>query len=69
MQIKYTRHYVDHKIVHDDGPTKIENLEKCTLITTSAWRNSNRAASNGVSFLVDSDSEKSLAGIKPINKK
>ena len=60
---------VDHKIVHDDDPTKIENLQRCTLITTSAWRNTNGAAAGGVGILVDSHSEKSLAEIKPINNR
>ena len=38
----------DHKIVHEKEKVRFEQLENCTLITTSAWRNSSGAASGGV---------------------
>ena len=49
---------VDHKIVHDDDPTKSKNLHRCTLITTRAWRNNNGTVAGGVGILVDSHTEK-----------
>ena len=47
---------VDHKICHEEK-IKYEKYEKLTLITTSAWRNSNNASSGGVSILIDNNSE------------
>ena len=41
---------VDHKIVHDDEPIRFEQFDNCFLITSSAWRNSNQAASGGVEY-------------------
>ena len=37
----------DHKIVHKE---KIQKCDKCILITTTAWINSNVAASGGIGF-------------------
>jgi len=58
---------VDHKIVHEEEAVRIENLDRCTLITTSAWRNSNGATGGGIGILVNRQTEKALAEIKPIN--
>ena len=60
---------VDHKIVHEDDPILVQQLDNCTLITTSAWRNSNGAACGGVGIVVSKDAEQALADIKPINKR
>ena len=43
---------VDHKIVHED-PVVYEQIGGNTLITTSAWGNSNNAAVGGVGLLLD----------------
>ncbi|MEM7019132.1 MAG: hypothetical protein AAF512_17545 [Pseudomonadota bacterium] len=59
---------VDHKLVHDEV-TQTKNLEKCTLITSSAWRNSNGASSGGVGLLVSKTTESALAGIIPFNER
>ena len=58
---------VDHKIVHEDDPVLIQQLDNCMLITTSAWRNSNGAASGGVGVVVSNKAEKALAEVKPVN--
>ena len=55
---------VDHKIVHDDDEIVYRNLNKCSLITTSAWRNSNNAASGSVGILII---EIVLADVRPFN--
>ena len=60
---------VDHKIIHEDQKIRIEALEGCKLITTSAWTNSKGAAQGGVGILVGKDAEKSLAEINPINER
>ena len=59
----------NHKIVHEDEPIRIENLNGCTLITTSAWRAGNGAAVGGVGFVVNHKLENSLAEIQPVNKR
>ena len=43
---------VDHQIVHDEE-VRYEQLNKCTMITTSAWQNSNGAASGGVGLMIN----------------
>ena len=60
---------IDHKIVHDEEDTRIEEHVNCVLITTSAWRNSNGAASGGVGLVVSKKAEKALAEVKPINNR
>lgn len=60
---------VDHKIVHKEHHILIEQLDNCTLITTSAWRNSNGAAAGGVGIVVNNKAEKALAEVKPINSR
>ena len=55
---------VDHKIVHDDDEIVYHNLNKCSLITTPAWRNSNNAAAASVGILI-SEIE-FLANVRPI---
>ena len=46
----------DHKIVHKK--IRIQKCDKWTLITTTAWRNSNGATSWGVSLMVSWKLEK-----------
>ena len=58
---------IDHKIVHKNDPVLFQKFDNCTLITTSAWRNSNGAASGGVGLLISKSSEKALAEVNPIN--
>jgi len=60
---------VDHKIVHEEEDICFEEQDNCTLITTSAWRNSNGAASGGVGIVVSKKAEKSLAEVKTITNK
>ena len=60
---------VDHKLVHSDEAIKTQELEKCTLITTSAWRNASGAASGGVGLLVNRGIEKTLTDIEPFNER
>ena len=60
---------IDHKIVHEDEPTRIEEFKDCTRITTSAWRNTNGASCGGVGLIVSKEAEKSLAEIIPVNKR
>ena len=56
----------DHKIVHKEK-IRIQQCDKYTLITTTVWRNSNGAASEGVGLMVSWKSEKALTKIKSIN--
>jgi exonuclease III len=58
----------DHKIVHED-PVRFQKLDKCTLVTTSAWRSANNASSGGVGFLFSDRIMKVLSDIKPINNR
>ena len=57
---------VDHKINHTD---KIiyENIGNLTLITSSAWRNSNSASVGGIGIMVDRSSENVITEIKKWN--
>ena len=57
----------DHKIVHENDPVLYESYGKYTLITTSAWRNSNNAASGGVGLMISKTAESALAEVKPWN--
>ena len=41
----------NNKIIHKEK-IRIEKCNKCTLITTTAWRNNNGAASGGVVLMV-----------------
>ena len=59
---------VDHKLVHEEE-TKTHYLNKCALVTSSAWRNSNGAASGGVGLLMSKTTESALADIKPFNER
>ena len=58
-----------YKIVHEDDPVLIQELDNCTLITTSAWRSSNGAACGGVGVLVSKNTEKALAEVRPVNNR
>ena len=60
---------VDHKLVHDDDEIQTEQLNKCTLITSSAWRNADGASSGGVGMLVSKTTESALAEIKSYNER
>ena len=59
---------VDHKLVHSEE-IKTEDRNKCTLITSSAWRNSNGAASGGVGLLMSKTTESALAEVKSFNER
>ena len=59
---------VDHKIVHDEE-VRYEQLNKCTMITTSAWRNSNGASSGGVGLMINNYAKNALADISPFENK
>lgn len=60
---------VDHKIVHEDEDIKTEQLNNCTLITSSAWRNESNASSGGVGVLINKKLEDTLSTIDTINKR
>ena len=60
---------VDHKIVHNDDTILTEELNNCTLITSSAWRNANNSASGGVGLLVNKLTEKALISVDPFNER
>ena len=59
---------VDHKIVHED-PVVYEQIGGNTLITTSAWRNSNNAAVGGVGLMLDRCAESALSEIQSWNER
>ena len=58
---------VDHKLVHEEE-TLTKKLDKCPLITSSAWRNSNGASNGGVGLLLNKTTESALADIKSFNE-
>ena len=58
-----------HMIVHEEEDTRIEEHNNCLLITKSAWRNLNGAASGGVGIVVSKKAENAVAEIKPINNR
>ena len=62
---------VDHKIIHEDNEDKIriEELEDCQLITTSAWKSSIGAAVGGVGIVIGKTAKRALSQINPINKR
>ena len=62
---------VDHKIVHsdEDATIKYQPCDNYKLITSSAWRNTNNAASGGVGLLINKTAENALAEVKPWNKR
>ena len=57
---------VDHNLVHEEE-TLTKKLDKCKLITSSAWRNSNGASNGGVGLLLNKTTESALADIKSFN--
>ena len=59
---------VDHKLVHDEE-IKLEKFGEYTIITTSAWRNSNSASSGGISILINNDALKSLTRVITCNNR
>lgn len=62
---------VDHKIVHEnrEAPVLFQSLGKYTLITTSAWRNTNNSAAGGVGLLLDRKAENALAEVNQWNNR
>ena len=54
--------------MHEE-PYKTEDLDGCTMITSSAWRNNSNAASGGVGMLIQKKIESSLIDIEPINSR
>ena len=60
---------IDHKLVHTDDAIKTTNLDKCSLITSSAWRNSNGAASGGIGIVISKMIEKSLCDVVSFNER
>ena len=61
----------DHKIVHtkDDDKIKYWKLDNCTLITSSAWRNSQGAAVGGIGILLSKQAEKSISEVTSVNQR
>ena len=59
----------DHKLVHTDDGYQTEQLQNCTMITTSAWRNNNNAACGGVGFMLSNKIESALADVEPVNER
>ena len=60
---------VDHKLVHEDENIRTEQLNNCTLITSSAWRNKNGASCGGVGLLVSRKVESALSEIKSFTER
>ena len=58
----------DHKIVHEEK-YQSTSIDNCTLITSSAWRNSNNASSGGVGLLVNGKVESAISEIEPVNER
>ncbi|CAI9733581.1 Hypothetical predicted protein [Octopus vulgaris] len=58
------RGVVEHRIVHEEDLTFIEQLESCTLITTNARRRINGAAAGSV---INGLAEKALAKVMLVN--
>ena len=54
---------VDHMINHADT-IRYENIDNLTLITSSAWRNSNKTSVGGIVIMVDRSSENVISEIK-----
>ena len=59
---------VDHKINHTDK-IRYENIGNLTLITSSAWRNSNNSSVGGIGIMVDRSSENVITEIKKWNER
>ena len=57
---------IDHKICHEDE-INYEQLDRHTLITSSAWRNANNASAGGVGIIVNRNAECNLAEIIKFN--
>jgi len=53
---------IDHKICHEDE-INYEQLDRHTLITSSAWRNANNASAGGVGIIVYRNADCNLAEI------
>ena len=58
---------VAQKILNDDDEIVYHNLNKCSLIKTSAWRNSNNAAAGGVGILISEIIKKFLTDVRPFD--
>ena len=52
----------DHKICHEDE-INYEQLNNYTIITSSAWRNSNNASAGGVGLVINNSIEGNLAEV------
>ena len=52
----------DHKIVHDEE-IKLDKFGEYTIITTSAWRNSNSTSFGGIVIFINNEVLKSLTGM------
>ena len=59
---------VDHKINHTDK-IRYENIGNLTLITSSAWHNSNNASVGCIGIMVDRSSENVITEIKKWNER
>ena len=59
---------VDHKLIHSEE-TQTKQLDGCTLITSSAWRNASGAANGGVGIVVSRTTKSALADVKPFNER
>ena len=53
----------------DDDKIKYWKLDNCTLITSSAWRNSQGAAVGGVGILLSKQAEKSISEVTSVNQR
>ena len=50
----------EHRRVHTDDQIVYHKVERCTFITSSAWRNEAQAATGGVGLLLGSRARKAL---------
>jgi len=63
---------VDHKIVHgesDNNSLIYKDIQRCTLITQSAWRNRQNAANGGIGLLISKSAKNALADVTSFNSR
>ena len=59
---------IDQKTCHEDE-INYEQLDKHTIITSSAWRNSDNAAAGGGGFIINKNAEGPLAERSKFNNR
>lgn len=54
----------EHRRVHTSDQIVYQRVEKCSFITSSAWRNEARAATGGVGLMLSARARKALRRVK-----